>query len=216
LLDPAGSITATATASVDLVPDPVFDCGEIIGKVFDDKNRDGYQDEDEPGLPGVRVATVRGLLVLTDKNGRFHVACADIPDEDIGSNFIMKLDVRTLPTGYRVTTENPRVVRLTRGKLTKLNFGAAITRLVRLDIKDQVFVPGALKLNKKWAAGIDKLIAVLDKEPSTLRLVYFIGADGKEAASKRIAVLQKLIAVRWAERPGRYALPIETRIVGQE
>ena len=56
---------------------------------------------------------------------------------DIGSNFIVKLDPRTLPTGYRVTTENPRKVRLTRGKMVKLNFGAAITRLVKLDLNAQ-------------------------------------------------------------------------------
>ena len=74
----------------------VFDCGDIIGKVFDDRNRNGYQDEGEPGLPGVRIATVRGLLVTTDPYGRFSVGCADIPDADIGTNFIMKLDARTL------------------------------------------------------------------------------------------------------------------------
>jgi len=118
----------------------VFDCGEIIGKVFDDKNRNGYQDKGEPGLPGVRVATVKGELITTDKHGRYHVPCASIPDADIGSNFILKLDTRTLPTGYRITTENPRVVRLTRGKLTKLNFGASISRVVRIDLNSKAFV----------------------------------------------------------------------------
>jgi uncharacterized repeat protein (TIGR01451 family) len=215
LTDGTGAVAGTASASVELVPDHVFDCGEIIGKVFDDKNRNSYQDEGEPGLPGVRVATVKGLLVITDKHGRFHVACADIPDEDIGSNFIMKLDPRTLPTGYRVTTENPRTVRLTRGKLTKLNFGAAGTRTVRLDIKDQVFVPGTGKLNANWSAGITKLIAVLEREPSTLQLVYHVGADGRVEAARRIDSLQKLIADRWSEHSGRYRLPIETRIVGE-
>ena len=40
-------------------------------------------------------------------HGRFHIACAAVPDEERGSNFILKLDDRTLPTGYRLTTENP-------------------------------------------------------------------------------------------------------------
>jgi uncharacterized repeat protein (TIGR01451 family) len=216
LLDQRGGIVATARASVEILPEHVFDCGEIIGRVFDDKNRNGYHDEGEPGLPGVRVATVKGLLVLTDKHGRFHVACADIPDGDIGSNFILKLDTRTLPTGYRVTTENPRTVRLTRGKITKLNFGASASRVVRLDIKDHVFVEGTTRLNKKWSQGLDKLMAVLDKEPSILRLVYFVGAEGKATAANRVAALEKLIAAQWQKKKGRYTLPIETRIVGKE
>jgi hypothetical protein len=209
----SGTVLATARASVEVVPEPVFDCGEVIGRVFDDKNRNGHQDEGEEGLPGVRVATVKGLLVTTDKFGRFHVACADIPDASIGSNFLMKLDTRTLPTGYRLTTENPRDVRLTRGKITKLNFGAAITRVVRLDLKDAAFEPGTATLKPKWGSGIDKLIAVLDKTPSTLRLTYYTAGD-KASASKRLATVEKLIANRWRKRSGRYELPIETRVVG--
>jgi uncharacterized repeat protein (TIGR01451 family) len=212
---PSGTVLATAQASVEVVPEHVFDCGEVIGRVFDDKNRNGYQDEGEEGLPGVRVATVKGLLVTTDKFGRFHVACADLPDAAIGSNFLMKLDTRTLPTGYRLTTENPRDVRLTRGKITKLNFGAAITRVVRLDLKDAAFEPGSTKLKPKWGSGIDKLIAVLDKEPSALRLTYYTAGD-KAAATKRLAMVEKFIADRWRKRAGRYELPIETRIIGKK
>jgi len=133
-------ISNVATATVSQVVEPVFDCGEVIGKVFDDKNRNGYQDEGEPGLPGVRLATVRGLLINTDQYGRYHVTCADIPDADIGSNFLLKLDQRTLPTGYRITTENPRVVRLTRGKITKLNFGATVSRVISLNLTAGAFV----------------------------------------------------------------------------
>ena len=77
----------------------------------------------------MRLATPRGLLVTTDAEGRFHVPCPDIPNADRGSNFVMKLDDRTLPSGYRLTTENPRDVRITRGKLVKLNFGATIHRV---------------------------------------------------------------------------------------
>ena len=214
LINPAtGVVIATAKASVTVVPEHVFDCGEIIGKVFDDKNRDGYQNDGEPGLPGVRVATVKGLLVTTDKHGRFHVACADIPDQDIGSNFLMKLDTRTLPTGYRITTENPRDVRLTRGKVTKLNFGAAITRVVSLDLNNKVFATGGTQLLAKWQAGIGALVATLEKEVSTLRLTYHAGGEGLALANKRIAAVKKLISDEWRRRSGRYELPIETRVV---
>ena len=173
LVNPStGEVLDTARAKVEILDEAVFDCSDIIGKVFDDKNRNGYQDEGEPGLPGVRLATVKGLLVTTDPNGRFSVACADIPDGDIGTNFIMKLDPRTLPTGYRVTTENPRKVRLTRGKVVKLNFGAAITRLVTLDLNAKVFEQGSDALKPKWQAGLGRLVDALGAEPSTLRINY--------------------------------------------
>jgi len=53
------TISNIATATVRIVPDPAFDCSDIIGKVFDDKNANGYQDEGEPGLANVRLATAR-------------------------------------------------------------------------------------------------------------------------------------------------------------
>jgi hypothetical protein len=215
LINPAtGDLLATAKATVTVEAEHVFDCGDVIGRVFDDKNRNGYQDDGESGLPGVRIATVNGLLVTTDKFGRFHVPCADIPDQDIGSNFLMKLDTRTLPTGYRVTTENPRDVRLTRGKVTKLNFGAAITRVVRLDLKDAAFASNDTKLKPEWAKGIDRLIDLLESEPSTLRITYHTGNVDKKLASKRLSAIEKLIAATWKKRSGRYRLPIETRIIG--
>ncbi|NJN40400.1 MAG: hypothetical protein HC807_05565, partial [Gammaproteobacteria bacterium] len=68
-----------------VLPEPIFDCGDVIGRVFDDLDGDGYQDAyeadeipadpledhkieevvreltDEVGLPGVRIVTLDGL-----------------------------------------------------------------------------------------------------------------------------------------------------------
>ncbi len=213
-INPAtGGVIARAQASVEIIAEHVFDCGDIIGKVFDDKNRNGYQDGGEIGLPGVRVVTVKGELITTDKNGRFHVGCADIPDANIGSNFILKLDTRTLPTGYRVTTENPRTVRLTRGKVTKLNFGASITRVIRLDLTDKLY-QGAEESSPELQVIVRQLVSILVKEPSTLRLTYYVGSDGSEIASKRLKLVQSLVKRVWKARAGRHELPIEARVVG--
>lgn len=201
-----------ATATVEIVIEPIFDCSEIIGRVFDDKNRNGYQDEGELGLPGVRLATVKGWLVTTDAHGRFHVACAALPDQRIGSNFIMKLDPRTLPTGYRLTTENPRVVRLTAGKMTSLDFGVAIGRVVRLDLQDQAFEAGSTELRPQWAQGVDQLIGVLDQEQSVLRLTYFDPGPDTELAEERLRQVADLIRERWEHLSGQYRLEIEMRV----
>lgn len=119
------AISNRGTAVVSIVPSAVFDCSELLGKVFEDTNRNGYQDENEPGVPGVRLATVNGQLITTDEFGRYHIACAAVPDARIGSNFVLKVDTRTLPIGWDTTTDNPRSIRLTRGKFGELNFGVA-------------------------------------------------------------------------------------------
>ncbi|MHC4992925.1 MAG: SdrD B-like domain-containing protein, partial [Planctomycetota bacterium] len=85
-------VSGEAHATVRLAPDPTFDCTDVIGKVFDDANRDGFQDPEEAGLPGVRLVTARGLAATTDQYGRFHITCAITPHEGRGSNFILKLD----------------------------------------------------------------------------------------------------------------------------
>lgn len=209
----SGAVVANAQARVLVAVDPVFDCGDIIGRVFDDKNRNGYQDDGEEGLPGVRVATVNGVLVTTDKFGRFHVACADLPDQQIGSNFIMKLDARTLPTGYSLTTENPRDVRLTAGKMTKLNFGAARAHLVDLDLNGKVFAAGSTELLPQWRSGVATLLTKLMQEPSTLRLTYHMGAEPHILAAQRLAAVAALITSHWNAMPGHYPLSVETRSV---
>ena len=129
-------ISNRGSVTVRIVPSSVFDCSELIGKVYEDVNRNGYQDEGEPGVPGVRMATVNGLLVTTDEFGRYHITCAAVPDARIGSNFVLKLDPRTLPLGWEPTTDNPRSVRLTRGKMGELNFGVAPADHVRANSRD--------------------------------------------------------------------------------
>jgi hypothetical protein len=195
-----------------VIPDPILDCSDVIGKVFDDANLNGYQDEGEPGLAGVRVATVSGLLVTTDKYGRFHITCAVVPDPDRGSNFILKVDDRTLPSGYRLTTENPRVQRATRGKMLKFNFGAALHRVVELDLVDGVFEPGTTEMRAQWKPRIDLLLRVLNKAPSVLRLSYLADAEDEGLAKDRLKIVKQEIARQWKLNKGNYALTIETEL----
>ncbi|MEM9813924.1 MAG: hypothetical protein AAF913_14775, partial [Pseudomonadota bacterium] len=131
-------VTGQASADVRLLADPVFECSDVIGKVFDDKNANGRQDAGEAGIKGARVVGVDGLIMTTDAHGRYHVPCAALPKSG-GSNFILKLDTRSLPTGARLTTENPHVVRVTPGKMVKLNFGVAQLRVVRIDLSRAAF-----------------------------------------------------------------------------
>ncbi|WP_176084800.1 choice-of-anchor D domain-containing protein [Martelella sp. HB161492] len=204
------SISGRGEASVVIAVDPVFDCSDIIGRVFDDKNGDGYPDDGEPGLPGVRVATVNGLLVTTDPYGRFHIACADLPDNTIGSNFILKLDERTLPQGYHMTTENPRVMRLTAGKMIKFNFGAEAGTVIGLEITDDAFLKDEAALSPDWDQGLDQLIAVLKQQPAPLRINYRVKHNGA-LQKMRADALSEAIQARWKKADGKKPLDIEVR-----
>jgi large repetitive protein len=195
-----------------VVPDPTFDCSDLIGKVFDDKNANGYEDQGERGIPNVRLATVNGLLITTDAEGRFHVACAAVPLEFRGSNFLMKLDERTLPSGYRVTTENPRDVRLTRGKLSKLNFGAAIHRVFRIDLTDAAFKAGTDEPSAELAKSIADLPEQLRAKPSVVRFAYALSKDDETLAKNRMKALRKMIEKNWKDKNCCYALMFEEEI----
>jgi len=205
------SSSAEATATVRVVPDATFDCSDILGKVFDDRNLNGYQDKGEPGIGGVRIATARGLLITTDPHGRFHLTCAAVPNEDRGSNFILKLDERSLPSGFRVTTENPRVERLTRGKAINFSFGATLHHVVTMDVADGVFEHDSDKLRSQWESRLGLLITQLRKGPSVLRLTYLADVEDKSLVKDRIAALKDRIMARWKE-VGSYQLSIETEI----
>ena len=127
------------TARVAVVADPVFDETTIIGKVFNDLDGDGWQDEGESGVPGVRLATVEGLVVETDAFGRYHLSAIDGGRMERGRNFIVKLDAASLPPGSTVTTENPRVARITSGAPSRFDFGVRLLEAVvpgkRIDLK---------------------------------------------------------------------------------
>jgi uncharacterized repeat protein (TIGR01451 family) len=201
-----------ATATVRVVADPTLDCSDVIGKVFDDVNMNGYQDEGEPGLPGARLVTAKGLIVTTDPHGRFHLTCAVVPDPDRGSNFIVKLDDRSLPTGYRVTTENPLVQRATRGKMIKFNFGAAIHRVVKLDLADGVFEPGTTEMRIQWKQRMKLLHGELKKSTSVLRLSYMAEIESESLVKQRLAAIKREIETGWKREGASYDLAVETEV----
>jgi uncharacterized repeat protein (TIGR01451 family) len=207
-------ISNLATATVRIVGDPTFDCPDIIGKVFDDANGNGYEDPGEKGIAGVRLVTAQGLLVTTDKDGRYHIACPVRPDSAIGSDFIVKVDERTLPSGYRLTTDNPETVRLTAGKVTKLNFGASIHRVVRVEVNASAF--DVLELRPEVAAKLDPLVASLKDQRSIVRIAYSADSAAEESDSTvqaRLDSLKAVLAALWKTHECRYPLLTEEDIV---
>ena len=205
------AISDQTSAIVRLVPDPTFDCTDVLGKVFDDADHNGLQDGVELGLQGVRLVTARGLVATTDQHGRFHITCAAVPNEDRGSNFVLKLDDRSLPTGYRLTTRQLQVKRATRGKALRFNFGASIQRVIGLDMADAVFEPGSTEMRPQWRPRITLLLDELKKAPGILRLSYVADVEDEALVEDRLAAIKKLIAEAW-EASGGDELTIESEV----
>jgi uncharacterized repeat protein (TIGR01451 family) len=207
-----GAMSEEASATVRLVPDPTFDCTDVTGKVFDDLNRNGYQDTEEAGLAGVRVVTARGLTATTDSYGRYHMTCAIVPNDARGSNFVLKLDDRTLPSGYRVSTRPVQVQRATRGKALRINFGASIYRVVGLDVADAVFEPGTTIIRRQWLSRFDLLLDELQKGPAVLRLSYVADLESPSLVDERLEKLKDDILLAWTNLNCCYRLVVEPEV----
>ncbi len=124
-------ISNTASKTVKVIPDPIFDLGIVIGKVFWDRNENGVQDENDrtqntehrtqndenTGLADVRIVTEEGSVITTDRDGKYHLA-AITP-----GRHILRIDERTLPEGSYLTTDNAVIIDITPGILQKVNFG---------------------------------------------------------------------------------------------
>jgi len=206
------AMSEEAEATVRLVPDPTFDCADVTGKVFDDANRNGYQDGNESGLAGVRVVTARGLAATTDTHGRYHLTCAITPHESRGSNFVLKLDDRSLPSGFRASTRPVQVQRATRGKALRINFGASIHRVVGLDIADAAFEPGTTEMRSLWIPRIELLLQELQKAPAVLRLSYVADVEAEELVERRLDAMKVQVMTAWQDLNCCYELIIEPEI----
>jgi uncharacterized repeat protein (TIGR01451 family) len=206
------ALSGEATATVRIVPEPTFDCTDVTGKVFNDGNLNGVQDEGETGLGGARVVSPTGIAAVSDQHGRFHITCAAVPREGRGSNIVLKLDDRSLPSGFRSSTDAIVVQRATRGKALHVTFGAAIHRVVGLDIADAVFEPDSTEMRPQWRPRIDLLVEELTKGPSLLRLSYLADMEDETLVRARVRAITGLVEAAWAEADCCYRLNIEHEV----
>jgi hypothetical protein len=137
-----------------------------------------------------------------------------VPREDRGSNFILKLDERTLPTGFVMTTENPRVVRLTRGKFAEIAFGVARLQEVRLDLESSAWYPGRAELTLGAQNSMSRVVELMKERPSLLRIIYHARDEGESARLREERVkavehdVRKALTSFWKHR----TFEIETEI----
>ena len=114
------ALSAPAKASVNVVPDALFDLSTIIGKVFHDRNGDGFQQPGEEPIPYAKVVSATGKIITTDMNGQYHMSGVKAGREAI------RIDERSLPYGTHLTTRRVKIVNVSPGIPAKANFGVQL------------------------------------------------------------------------------------------
>ncbi|MCY7407339.1 MAG: DUF11 domain-containing protein, partial [Alkalinema sp. CAN_BIN05] len=106
-----------------LTPGIVADCGTIIGRVFEDKNFDGEQQYNEPGIPNAVVILDDGNRITTDANGLFSVANV-LPGYRTGVLDFSSLPGYTLAPNRKFKERNSqsRLVNLAPSGMVRMNF----------------------------------------------------------------------------------------------
>ncbi len=96
--------------------------------------------------------------------------------------------------------------------MLKFNFGAAIHKVVKLDLADAVFEPGSTEMRVQWRQRIELLLAELKKAASVLRLSYLAETEDESLVNARLEIVKREIARLWKLNKGNYDLTIETEV----
>src|SRR5438477_3063551 len=121
----------------------------------------------------------------------------------------MKLDDRTLPSGYRMTTNQIQIQRATRVKGLQLNFGASVHRVLGIDLSDAVFEPGTTEIRIQWRPRLNLLLEELRKAPAVLRLSYIADIEDAGLVERRVEAIKRQLTEEWNAANYSYVLTIE-------
>ncbi len=120
----AGNLTSNqASHTLRIRRGIASDCGTLIGRVFVDKNFDGEQQRNEPGVPNAVIYMDDGNRIMTDANGLYSLSNV-LPGYRSAT-----LDLTSLP-GYALAPNNyfiernsqSRMIRLAPGGMARANF----------------------------------------------------------------------------------------------
>jgi len=176
----------------------------------------GNEGIQEQGIPGVRLATVEGLLVETDPFGRYHLADVHGGDARLGRNFIIKLDPATVPAGAELTTENPLLRRVTQGVPTRFSFGVrlppspqASAERMELALGEVLFAPGSSELRADYRPVLLKMAEVVNRYQGG-DVVIAANGESQALAFARAAVVRDALQAEVAES-ARAGLTVQLR-----
>ncbi len=126
-VDGSGLSSNEAQAKVKVRPGVFSADAFVVGKVYNDCNRNGIQDKGELGVPGVRLYMENGSYVITDREGKYDFYGVS------AKTHVLKIDRTTLPAGVELLTQtnrnagdpSSRFVDVKRGELYRADFAMA-------------------------------------------------------------------------------------------
>lgn len=156
-----------------------FDDGQILGRVCEDRDRDGVCSADDPGVAGAHLLLETGLEAVTDVDGRFHFAAISGRSADGVSN-------RLFPGRHRVKLDPGSLVGdwsgVDRGQTIEVPAGAAVIisfAISRADRRDLALAPAPPAFRK--AAGILEYEISVESQPGEEVRVSGRAAEGGKA-----------------------------------
>ncbi|MFT4178720.1 MAG: OmpA family protein, partial [Thermomonas sp.] len=157
---------------------------------------------DERGIPGVRIASVEGLLVETDQYGRYHLVGVDGGRWERGRNFILKVDPATLPPGSEFTTDNPLLRRVTPGLPVRFDFGVKLPgglieggeQKIELELGAVLFDPESAVLREQYQPLVEKMAAKVRENGAGEVVIAANGGSEALAYDRAKAVRDALLA----------------------
>jgi uncharacterized repeat protein (TIGR01451 family) len=121
-------IDGPATHTLSIRQGLIRDTGTLIGRVFVDKNFDGQQQPNEPGIPNAVIFMDDGNRVTTDPNGLFSVQAAVAGYRTGALDFSSLPGYALAPNLYFSERNSPsRLVKLAPGGIVRMNFGVTPT-----------------------------------------------------------------------------------------
>ncbi|WP_312370716.1 Ig-like domain-containing protein, partial [Stenotrophomonas sp.] len=174
---------------------------------------------DERGIPGVRIASVEGLLVETDQFGRYNLIGVDGGRDDRGRNFILKVDPATLPPGSVFTTRNPLVRRITPGLPVRFDFGVKLPpglvqgeprEKVEMELGEVMFAPASAEVRSQYLPAVEKMAEQVRSHGGGEVVIAAHGEDELLAFDRAVAVRKALVAALPADIAARTQVSLRT------
>ncbi|MHC9083993.1 DUF7507 domain-containing protein [Luteimonas sp. RIT-PG2_3] len=173
---------------------------------------------EERGIPGVRIASVEGLLIETDQFGRYHLAGVTPGGAGRGSNFVLKVDPSTLPPGSTMTTANPLLRRVTPGLPVRFDFGVKLPpglveggrREVEIELGQVVFAEGSAEVRHPYLPLVDRVVDNLRAHGGGEVVISANGESPELAYDRAKAVQARLLAALTPEQAGMLTISLRS------